>query len=865
MRVPELPVRERIALFKQSISADLYAAEDIVDFPGAMSAVASYEVELLALDDLLKKSILDSTTLSEVLLAHPRLYSALCSLLSISASIQLEDGRILPSPVVPPRTVEAAKKTAEVLLELGLTMLLAGEVNIRKLLLVVQIAGDAPRRRFRVDARIKDRIAQAVDIAIKEVAGLNGIKLSLVASSSLPASARRIIEYVIAVDGTPRIAIASTFQTHSGGRQTRDMSTLFPNVQSTLQSSGVALLLVADGQGMKSLSDRVLLELFAVVPQTMSITQAEHDGLRDGICALLSTPAAITVDTAGLVKLVDSALQQGTRAIAASLPVSEASARLALANYASSHNHLDLTLSPEGMELTWRNSELIATLRQLTKIFDASATINAAATLFLGACDDEMVNSIDFASALSSLADDAIFGYPFLMCATSAEADAELLREVARHALQRAPGAKVALLLVFRPISASMHSVLRDAQNFLAVTIVVVDLNTILSMAQSREQPRSRLQALLLEQTDLTKLSPFVVRGVTPERVFFGREEEEATLLSTLSTNSVALLGGRRIGKTSLLRHSSKRLEVANFKPHFGDCQVVRTWADFGLMASRNWNVELPTDFKPKHLLDLVNKLKDTEGRSTVILLDEIDQLLDWDKAHTDDDQVPEAFFRACRAISQDGAAQFVFSGERTIANRLWDASSPHWNFCRPLMLRQLNTSEAASLMADPLEALGVRIDERDDFLKACWACTDGHPELLQLIGDKIVGLINQRERRNVYTCPEDVLHVSTQFDYAEQYLETYWGQATDLERVVSILLLEGVCTLDRLVAHLDHLTHNVSGENIQSALHMLDLYGIARQTAKGYELRAIWFSTALNFYGGPESAINRYIGKLKS
>jgi hypothetical protein len=115
---------------------------------------------------------------------------------------------------------------------------------------------------------------------------------------------------------------------------------------------------------------------------------------------------------------------------------------------------------------------------------------------------------------------------------------------------------------------------LRDVQRFLPVTIIVVDIDTCVAMSQSREPARQRLRALMLEQTDLTKLSPFVVRGVTPSRVFFGREEEEAALLSTLPTNSVALLGARRIGKTSLMRHCFGRLQAADLRPFFGDCQV---------------------------------------------------------------------------------------------------------------------------------------------------------------------------------------------------------------------------------------------------------------------------------------------------
>jgi hypothetical protein len=280
-------------------------------------------------------------------------------------------------------------------------------------------------------------------------------------------------------------------------------------------------------------------------------------------------------------------------------------------------------------------------------------------------------------------------------------------------------------------------------------------------------------------------------------------------------------------------------------------------------MASRNWNVNLSAEFKPQHLFELVDQLSDSPDRSTVILLDEIDQLLDWDKAHTED-EVPEAFFRACRSISQQGIAQFVFSGERTIANRIWDATSPHWNFCRPLMLQQLTRAAASSLIAEPLEGLGIRIENRDAFLSVCWDSTDGHPELLQMLGDRIVNRVNQRDRADVYASPADVLQITSQFEFAEQYLETYWGQASPLERIVSILLIDSPRTIEQLMSALEPIRGaGGKAEDIRGALHMLELYGIAQQSEAGYELRALWFTAALPFYGGAEMAIKRYIGML--
>jgi hypothetical protein len=859
MALTDRQTRELVARFKASVASDLYSSTDIVDLEAAKMEVAEYAAEIRALEHLLNDGPLQRKGLADVLLVQSRVYDLLCLLLSITSSIELEDGRKLPSSNAPPRTEEEALATASVLVELGLPQLLSDHADIGKLLLVVAIREDAARRRFRVDAKIKRRITTAINSAIIAANADSHWLLDIGENAMVPMGARRIVEYVITIDGEPRIGIASTFQAYSGGRQAREMRTLYPSVQASLANSGMSLVLLADGQGMRAISERVLFELFKAVPYTMSLSQAESGGLARALVDLSFPPEQPSIDTAGLRKLIASALDEGVSVAAASLPVGEGIARLALANYASANNHLALRLAPDGMALGWERADSVRTFRHLRWSFDGPEAIQQLIKLLGGKEAIDVPNSTAFSATVAELPDDPVFRWPFVLAAIPEAASVAVLRDLAKHALESSPESRLAVLITHGRLTPFLLSELRGIQGLLPVTIVVVDIDTCLIMAQSQEPARGRLGALLLEQTDLAKLSPFVVRGATPSRVFFGREAEEAELLSTLPTNSIALLGARRIGKTSLILHSFDRLKAANIQPFFGDCQIVRTWADFGEMASRNWHIQLPGDFKPQHLFDLVDKLRsDSFGHPIVLMLDEIDQLLDWDKTHTEV-EVPEAFFRACRSISQQGIAQFVFSGERIIANRMWDAASPHWNFCRPVMLLQLTPAAAASLMADPLEALGVRIEDPDAFIRSCWIATDGHPELLQLLGDRIVNLINQRDRSDIFTSQEDVQQITRQYKYAEQYLETYWGQATPLERIVSVSLIDGPKTIEQIISTLESIVPHIEGDALRSALHMLELYGIAEQAQATYQLRALWFTQALTFYGGQEMTTKRY------
>ena len=407
-------------------------------------------------------------------------------------------------------------------------------------------------------------------------------------------------------------------------------------------------------------------------------------------------------------------------------------------------------------------------------------------------------------------------------------------------------------------------SALRRLQTSLTSNVVVINSGQMLQMAQMREAPRSIVARQLLEQSDLIKASPFVTHSVTPSRMFYGRETEEAKMVLTLGSNSVALLGGRRIGKTSLMRHVEARLQQGGFATYFADCQTVRDWHDFAMMANRLWKVELDQPFRPAHFFELIRQIKASAQSKVVILLDEIDALLDWDKQHTDD-QVPEALFKACRTVAQKGEVQFVFSGERTIASRLRDAQSPHWNFCEPLMLRQIDRNAADELIVKPLEAMQIQIEDEEPFSSIAWGRTNGHPHLLQTLGDRLVRQLNERPTSaRGYVSSRDLAELANSYSYAEHYLETYWGQAPVLERLLTLLVATGTSTLEGCRDFFQTNSISRSDDEIRSGLRMLEMYGITDPSEDGYRMRLEWFDTAIGFYGTAEKLIEQYRKAIK-
>lgn len=77
------------------------------------------------------------------------------------------------------------------------------------------------------------------------------------------------------VGNRPVAGVATVFQNQSGGRQQRDLSVTYPNLLERMDEVGMALILIADGQGLKEASDRTLKALFEGVRHPMTLAAAE--------------------------------------------------------------------------------------------------------------------------------------------------------------------------------------------------------------------------------------------------------------------------------------------------------------------------------------------------------------------------------------------------------------------------------------------------------------------------------------------------------------------------------------------------------------------------------------------------------------
>lgn len=848
-----IEVDRAITEFLDSLAPDIYSERTFVPWDEIEAQVRQLAGPIAVLQALSDRPRLTAGALADALDDEPDVAFLIRALFTAPHAVGFSDGREIPEEFNP--HVHDSREVARLLLDLGLRKVLPRGAQVKDLFRVAAIAVDSRRRGFRRKADLEARVSGLLESSIATVSDRLGLELVRLEASDYPEPMRgRGIE-AIAASGRPVIGIATVFQAISGGRQYRDLAQTYPRVQEDLDVVPASLILIADGRGIQEASHRVLVTLFESVAACMTLAQAEAGALADAMETAAINRGARTTRRSSLAKIISNRLANGTRVTADDLPVVRETAELALAAYAAEHPELSLRLSADSATLEWSKTTLVGEAQRLRESFPPGEAVGLLADALDIKDPQPLVSSDELPEGVSAVVGpiptDPVLP-PKLMVAGSALVDETFVRATARAARRHVAGATLAVLITGDASDWRARADASTVQTSTATSVVVVDQDDLLQIVGS-VRPRDALVQRVLEQADLTKASPFKSAGATPPEMFFGRQQEAADLMGILSSSSAAVIGGRRIGKTSLLHRVTDTLATEGWLPFYADLQQAGDWRTFAEHVNLKWQVEAAHDFSPGAVSDLVEQLRERGTGRLVLILDEIDNLLRWDQDH-DDSYVSEAFFRACRALSQEGAAQFVFSGERTIAERLWDPASPHWNFCRPLMLRQLPSKAAGDLLHRPLASLGVELSDPDLSLGIVWDRSAGHPQIIQKLGEDVVALLNTRDpEHRARLSTADLDSVTDSAEFRRHYVTTYWGQATAYEQLLSALIALDIDSMEALRGELDERSLASDADSFNAALRMLALYGIIDDAEDPITLRATWLPEALVPFGGAE------------
>jgi len=315
--------------------------------------------------------------------------------------------------------------------------------------------------------------------------------------------------------------------------------------------------------------------------------------------------------------------------------------------------------------------------------------------------------------------------------------------------------------------------------------LVLVGAEEQKNVVQSR-RPSGELLDLISAQVPISYLSPYETRAPVTGSRFFGREQEISRILANPDSNH-AILGIRRIGKTSLLRETERILKEREEEARvvYLECSDLLSTDDYIREVVRKLNPrELPRLHMQKYVFffpNFLERMSKLLKAKIIFLLDEVDNLVimqrgDWE------------LFRMLRASSNKGACQYILAGFREAMQEQYMLDSPFYNFAQEIRLSEFTRQQARELIVTPMENLRVRIRNEDEVVGRIYEETAGHPNLIQyycLILLRHLDISGSRE-----ITPDSLIDVYTDEGFTSHLLTSFMQNTENREKALIYAIL---------------------------------------------------------------------------
>jgi hypothetical protein len=352
----------------------------------------------------------------------------------------------------------------------------------------------------------------------------------------------------------------------------------------------------------------------------------------------------------------------------------------------------------------------------------------------------------------------------------------------------------------------SLGDVLRERNLTRQIVLVIIDgnsfplfrhktnLNYNLVLIGAEEQknvlhsrrPTGELLDIISAQVPISYLSPYETRAPVTGSRFFGREHEISRILANPDTNH-AILGIRRIGKTSLLRETERILleQEAAARVVYLECSDLLCTDDYIREVVRKLNPrELPRLELQKYVFFFPNFLErmSKQFKSKIIfLLDEVDNLVimqrgDWE------------LFRMLRASSNKGACQYIIAGFREAMREQYMLDSPFYNFTQEIRLSEFTRQQARNLIVTPMENLRVRFKNEEKVISRIYEETAGHPNLIQYYCLILLRQLDQTGEREI--SPKSLIDVYADEGFTSHLLTSFMQNTENREKALIYALM---------------------------------------------------------------------------
>jgi hypothetical protein len=329
------------------------------------------------------------------------------------------------------------------------------------------------------------------------------------------------------------------------------------------------------------------------------------------------------------------------------------------------------------------------------------------------------------------------------------------------------------------------------------LTLIAIDENDLKKIMFSKRAIES-FRKLILSRLSLQLISPYRTEGPAKE-TFYGRSDIIYRITRDTDT-SYSIVGTRKIGKTSLLyriKHNpppniaylfiSLELEFSGVKSYKTFLKSLERQIEQVFYKKIKFN-RFPFVKDVERLPEIFRKLVNTQEKKIALILDEIDDLIEFDKKHK------YKLMRIFRIMSNEKNYQFIFAGFKQLYHSKRKHENPMYNFCDEIIMDPLDKQAAFELVTKPMESIGVHYHDQED-RKVILEYTGRHPTLLQFFCKKLIEKIEKHpgieDRRIIFKVDIEDVFDSEYQEYIIDDIYMFFSDLSDINRLIIMLLVE--------------------------------------------------------------------------
>ena len=205
--------------------------------------------------------------------------------------------------------------------------------------------------------------------------------------------------------------------------------------------------------------------------------------------------------------------------------------------------------------------------------------------------------------------------------------------------------------------------------------IVVLNRQNLYKIIESEHERRIFVN-IIREQHGVSTISPFSSTRIPIGSMFYGRKEETQKVIRSNFDINFAVMGSRRIGKTSFILNLKRYLDNEDiYHTLFLDCYRINTTSEFIQQVISKLDVRSYNKVNVSTFHDFLKRMKNKYNKKIFLLLDEIDELLDYDKSFNWE------LSRIFHALASEDICKIIIAGFRKLYKELNNQNSPLFKY----------------------------------------------------------------------------------------------------------------------------------------------------------------------------------------